>query len=182
MAMNLKSAASIALLAATSSLGAFLLPPSQAQAKTDEAISPQQIIRYECYDQNGNVAFVTVDPYETVGWPLGCREVPYVDTADNKPNTDYYQCYDGNGNIAFTTTNEQLGDRAGLDCRKIGFRDITPVRSRPLYYECLNNNGEVAFVTYRHQDTQGWVPNCREVRTLLTTPAAPMTTPVAPSR
>jgi hypothetical protein len=161
--MHLKSVVSIALFAATSGLGTILpLQITQAQEE-QQPISVPQIIRYECYNRDGSVAFVTIDPYETIGWQMGCREVPY--TAESaQVRTDYYQCYDGNGDIAFTTASERIGD--DNDCRKIGYRDTTLTQNRPIYYECLNSKGEVAFRTSRHQDTLGWVPDCREVRTV----------------
>ncbi|NJR41298.1 MAG: hypothetical protein HC767_00220 [Akkermansiaceae bacterium] len=171
--MNRKFVMSIALLTMASGLGT-VLPIRYAQAQQQpqqQPVSAQQIIRYECYNRNGSLAFVTIDPYETIGWKMGCREVPYTVEAD-QPRVDYYQCYDGNGNIAFTTTNEEIVDQN--DCRKIGYRDTTLTQNRPVYYECLNSKGEVAFTTRRHQDTLGWIPDCREVRTV-----NPITPPVA---
>jgi hypothetical protein len=173
--MNLKSVVSIALLT-MSGLGSVLLPVSYVRAdEHEETATPQQIIRYECYDRSGNLAFTTADPAETIGWAMGCREVPYtLETRDedDKLRITYYECYDGNGNIAFTTTNESLADSHSFECRNIGYRTTVPVEKRSVYYECLNNEGEIAFTTNRHQDTQGWVPNCREVRTLEVIPTA----------
>ncbi len=157
--MNLRSVVSIALFTAMGGIG-FM--PVQVHAE-DTKPSAQQIIQYECYDRSGNIAYVTPNPQETIGWQMGCREVSYTSKAAVR--AAYYQCYDGNGNIALTTTSEAVAD--ALDnCRNIGYRDTTPPQVQPVYYECLNSKGEVAFTTAHHQDTQGWVPNCREIRTI----------------
>lgn len=163
MMINLKSAVAIALVTVTGGLS--FLPYAQAE---EIKSSSEQVIRYECYDRSGNISYVTINPQETIGWQMGCREVPYISEAEAESRATYYQCYDGVGNIALTTTSEDVAD-AWDDCRKIGYRDSTPVRIQPVYYECLNSQGAVAFTTTRHQDTQGWVPDCREVRTI--TPA-----------
>jgi len=170
MVINLKSVASIALFVVTSGIG-FM--PVQAQAE-DANPTAQQIVRYECYDRSGNIAYVTTNPQETIGWQMGCREVSYTSEAAGGSRVAYYQCYDGSGNVAMTTTSEAVAD-AMNNCRKIGYRDITPAQVQSVYYECLNGKGEVAFTTTRHQDTQGWVPDCREVRTV--TPAASTAVP-----
>lgn len=166
MVINLKSVVSIALFAVTGGIG---FVPTQAHAETTKT-SAQQIIRYDCYDRSGNIAYITINPQETIGWQMGCREVPYLSEAEARAT--YYQCYDGNGNIALTTTSESVAD--ALDnCREIGYRDSTPPQVQAVYYECLNNKGDVAFTTARHQDTQGWVPDCREVRTITPTASNP---------
>jgi hypothetical protein len=169
MVINLKSVVSIALFAVTSSIG--LMPIHQAQAE-DVKPTTQQLIRYECYDRSGNIAYVTTNPQETIGWQMGCREVPYISEAE--PRATYYQCYDGNGNIVLTTTDRSVDNNLD-NCRRIGYRDSTPTQIQPVYYECLNSKGEVAFSTVHHQDTQGWVPDCREVRTI-----TPVSSPDAP--
>ena len=170
MVMNLKSVVSIALFAVTGGIG---FVPLQAQAK-DANPSAQQIIRYECYDRSGNIAYVTTNPQETIGWQMGCREVPSTSEAATESRVTSYQCYDSNGNVALTTTSEDVVD-AMDNCRKIGYRNTIPAQVQPFYYECLNSKGAVVFTTARHQDTQGWVPDCREVRTV--NPAASTAVP-----
>jgi hypothetical protein len=165
-AMNLKFIAPIAVFAAANGFGGGL-PLAYAQEQDETApteFANGQIIPYTCYDRAGNVVFVTVNPQETVGWELGCREVQYESSVPNAPPATYFQCFDVNGGVAFNTVDSEVAEASELFCREIGFRSTTPVPLRPIHYECYNVDGSVAFTTSYPQNTYGWKPGCRELQ------------------
>lgn len=143
-----------------------VLPWSQVWAQETEETEPiaGQIIPYACYDRAGNVYYTTINPQETLGWEMGCREVQYESNNPDTPPIVYFQCFDVNGGIAFNTIDAEVADDSGLPCREFGSRVTTPVTYRPVHYECYDANGNLAFTTSYPQDTFGWKPGCREVQ------------------
>jgi hypothetical protein len=163
--MNLKSILPIATLIAVGVTG--LLPPSPALARkrdkpAEDAQAAGQIIPYACYDRAGNVVFTTTNPKETIGWPMGCRQVQYESSNPTSPPLVYFQCFDRNGSLAFSTVDEKVAKDSKLRCNEIGSRLSSPVTARPIFYECFNANGTLAFITSYPQETFGWKPGCRE--------------------
>lgn len=147
-----------------------VMPWSQAIAQTsrteevDTQLATGQLIPYACYDRAGNVVYTTINPQETLGWEMGCREVQYESTYPEAPPITYFQCFDVNGGVAFNTVDEEVAEESDLFCREIGTRITTPVPYRPVYYECYNANGSLAFTTSYPQNTFGWKPGCRELQ------------------
>jgi hypothetical protein len=172
--MNFKSIVSVAVFTAVYGLGG-LLPPAQArdepegkeeiqQEQTQPPAPPAEVIPYACYDDTGNVVFTTINPQETIGWDLGCREVQYETNDPTSPPIAYFQCFDVNGGVAFNTIDASVAKESELFCREIGARVTTPVPYRPVYYECYNTDGSLAFTTSYPQNTYGWKPGCRELQ------------------
>lgn len=167
IAMNLKSIVSITLWTAANGLvGLMPLTPAYAEDEDENEVQPTagQVIPYACYDRAGNVVFTTINPQETVGWELGCREVQYESNVPNTAPITYFQCFDENGGVAFNTVDADVAKDSDLFCREIGARITTPVPIRPIYYECFNADGTLAFTTSYPQNTYGWKPGCRELQ------------------
>ncbi|MCU0524845.1 MAG: hypothetical protein MUF72_08480 [Elainella sp. Prado103] len=151
-----------------------VMPWSQAIAQTTGSenrseterteLATGQIIPYACYDRAGNVVYTTINPQETLGWEMGCREVQYESTFREAPPITYFQCFDVNGGVAFNTIDAAVAEESELFCREIGARVTTPVPYRPVYYECYNADGTLAFATSYPQNTFGWKPGCRELQ------------------
>ncbi|MEA5597426.1 hypothetical protein [Rivularia sp. UHCC 0363] len=166
-----------ALFTAVSALG-WLLPLAQVRADepgpADESVpadelspvnSPSgQVIPFACYNRAGNLVFVTVNPQDTLGWDLGCREVQYTSSDVDSPPIDYFQCFNVNGNTVLITVDAKVARDFDLYCRRVGTRLSNPVAVRPTFYECFTATGDLAFTTSYPQDTFGWKPGCRELQ------------------
>lgn len=158
----------VSALFAVLSCGSLLVPATvladdSNDAEAEAIQSPTgRVIPYACYDRAGNVVFTTINPQETVGWELGCREVQYESVNPASPPVTYFQCFDENGGLAFSTVDGDVAEESELFCREIGTRLSRPVAVRPIYYECFTTTGELAFTTSYPQDTYGWKPGCRE--------------------
>jgi hypothetical protein len=164
--MKPKFLVQVALFTAVSSLG-WWLPLAQAQADEAEsqANSPAgQVIPFACYNRAGTVVFTTINPQNTVGWDLGCREVQYESVDPASPPLTYFQCFDQNGGTAFKTIDAEVARDSDLFCREIGTRLSNPIPLRPVHYECFTATGDLAFTTSYPQDTFGWKPGCRELQ------------------
>ncbi len=163
--MKVRSIGSIACLITVYGL-VNVLPWSQVWAKEEQETETTtgQIIPYACYDRAGNVSYTTINPQETLGWEMGCREVQYESSEPDTTPIVYFQCFDVNGGVAFNTIDDEVAEDSGLPCREIGSRVTTPVPYRPVHYECYDVNGDLAFTTSYPQDTFGWKPGCRELQ------------------
>lgn len=165
--MNLKLIVPVTVFTAAYYGLAGLLLPAQAQERENEEpveLSNGQAISYTCYDRAGNIVFTTINPQETLGWELGCQEMPYESSIPDSPPVVHFQCYDESGGIAFTTVDVDVAEDSDLFCREIGHRRATPIPFRSVHYECYNTDGTVAFLTSYPQNTYGWKPGCRELQ------------------